>query len=151
MNKSVHQLNIEAFMLRAKQEVPVKITKPSEAVRLLRAKLILEEALETINLGLGVNIYNPDNFILKLSSSFEFRIINPFNMVELIDGCCDLKVVTTGTLSACGIPDMPFQEEIDKNNLEKFNTGYKIRDDGKIIKSPLHKAPDIKFILEMLK
>ena len=71
-------------------------------------------------------------------------------MVETIDGCCDLAVVTTGTLSACGVPDLPFQQAVDQNNLEKFGPGNTIRDDGKLIKPPGHKPPDIAGILSRL-
>jgi predicted HAD superfamily Cof-like phosphohydrolase len=80
------------------------------------------------------------------------ELINDFalNTAEVIDGCCDLKVVTTGTLSAFGLPDELFQEEVDTNNLAKFGPGGRRREDGKWVKPPNHKPPDIAGLLKRL-
>lgn len=48
MSKSPHQQRVEEFMGKFGQEVPDKPTMPDEDTRLLRAKLIFEETLETI-------------------------------------------------------------------------------------------------------
>jgi hypothetical protein len=64
------------------------------------------------------------------------------NLEQIVDGCCDIKVVTTGTLIACGVPDILFQDMVDENNLEKAKN-WTIREDGKFIKHPDHKPPDI--------
>lgn len=149
--KSEHQHQVEAFMLRAKQEVPLSPTEPSKDVRGLRAALIFEEAMETIQDGLGVEV----SFLLEngrlryidMENKFEFSADNKFNLIETIDGCCDLAVVTSGTLSACGIPDIPFQREVNQNNLEKFLPGHTIREDGKIVKPPGHRPPDIRGVI----
>jgi hypothetical protein len=69
-------------------------------------------------------------------------------MVELVDGCCDLSVVTIGTLSACGVSDDPFLMEVDQNNLDKFGDGHSYREDGKLIKPPDHQPPRIEELLE---
>jgi predicted HAD superfamily Cof-like phosphohydrolase len=150
--KSEHQKRVDDFMRLAKQELPEKPTEPSEAVRLLRAKLIFEEAIETIR-ALGVVIYVPaegaDMHTNVDCAEFEISP-TPFNLIEVIDGCCDIKVVTTGTLSACGVPDKPFQEDVDRNNLEKFGPGHYWRGDGKLMKPPGHRPPDMNFILRWL-
>ncbi|RME85522.1 MAG: hypothetical protein D6785_04320, partial [Planctomycetota bacterium] len=53
--KSPHQKRVEEFMRLAGQEIPEVPTLPDEKTRLLRSKLILEEALETIHaLGFAV-------------------------------------------------------------------------------------------------
>ncbi|RME74113.1 MAG: hypothetical protein D6785_16225, partial [Planctomycetota bacterium] len=70
------------------------------------------------------------------------------SLVEIADGCADIMVVTTGTLSACGISDIPLQEEVDQNNLSKFGPGGYEREDGKWVKPPDHKPPKILKILE---
>lgn len=154
--KSRHQSQVEAFMLRAKQEVPVVPAEPSESVRILRAKLMLEEVLETIRNGLGVAVmtpYTPDKAeepidITATDFDLKFIIRQPFNMLETIDGCCDVAVVTTGTLSACGISDIEFQNEVNENNLKKFGPGHKIREDGKLIKPPNHQPPNLGRVLD---
>lgn len=121
-------------MLRAKQEVPILPTLPNEQIRRLRAKLILEEALETI-LALGFEVYS------KGGGVFDLHIIDPPNLTEIVDGCCDLMVVTTGTLSACGLADVKLQEIVDADNLKKFKPGHTISPEGKFIKPPGHKGP----------
>jgi len=108
-------------MLMGGQVVPSKPTIPSLEVRKLRAKLILEEASETIKaLGFDLDIdggsYRVNHEWMKIGE----ELYEP-NLVEIVDGCCDLRVVTTGTLSACGIKDVIPQELVDQNNLEKFN------------------------------
>lgn len=152
--KSMHQHQVEQFMRLAKQGLPGRPTVPSAEVRLLRARLILEEALETISDGLGVNVLIRDVVIGPnelVSERLHFYVAgDDFNMIELIDGCCDLAVVTTGTLSACGVPDIPFQDEVNQNNLAKFGPGHSWRDDGKLIKPPDHEPPRIVEVLEVI-
>ncbi len=109
---SSHQNAVNKFMELGGQELPPKPVIPSLEVRKLRAKLILEEACETIAaLGFEINITPSSREVLEVWEP---------NLVEIIDGCCDLRVVTTGTLSACGIKDIRPQELVDENNLEKF-------------------------------
>jgi predicted HAD superfamily Cof-like phosphohydrolase len=68
-------------------------------------------------------------------------------MIEVADGCADVSVVTIGTLSACGIADKPLLKEVDESNLRKFGPGYSKREDGKWIKPPDWKVPDIAKVL----
>lgn len=151
-NTSEHYKQVVEFMEKAGQEVPTAPTEPSVEIRKLRARLILEEALETIRaLGLspyiticdwdGEDDYNRE-IELEEFSSFDFNDDKPFDLKEVIDGCCDIKVVTTGTLIACGIPDEAAQRLVDESNLRKFGPGGYRRDDGKFIKPPDWIPPD---------
>jgi predicted HAD superfamily Cof-like phosphohydrolase len=160
LDKSYHQLQVEAFMLRQNnplQTVPVVPTKPSPQARILRAKLIIEEALETIE-GLGVDLFlvsydqplRQDGAVSLTRAKLDFEANERFDLIEAVDGCCDLRVVTTGTLSAMGIPDAAVQCEVDNNNLQKFGPGHKIREDGKLIKPMGHKPPRIHHILSYM-
>jgi len=148
---SEHQKRVNEFMKLAGQELPRKPTVPSEAVRWLRARLILEEAFETVTaLGFELTTINPNKIqthhIYVNGERAPFYAREP-NLVEIIDGCCDLKVVTTGTLSACGVPDEIFQKEVDDNNLAKFAPGFRIDGYGKLLKPPGHKPPRIAELL----
>lgn len=152
--KSNHQLRVEEFMRLAGQAAPTNPTLPSLEVRKLRASLILEEALETIEaLGFSVRIDNDTEYDTEVVMGPNLYFDDDYkpDMEGVIDGCCDLKVVTTGTLSALGLPDDLFQEEVDNNNLAKFGPGHSLRSDGKLIKPPDHKPPKIKELLETLK
>lgn len=135
-------------MRLANQVLPTKPMMPIASVRLLRASLILEEALETIE-GLGVEV-SANNAEVTLSMDDLFlrdAVAFDADLVAIVDGCCDLMVVTTGTLSACGIGDAEVQAAVDLNNLEKFGPGSSLRDDGKLIKPPGHKPPDLRSLL----
>jgi predicted HAD superfamily Cof-like phosphohydrolase len=137
--RTQHQLRINEFMRLAGQELPDKPCVPSFEVRKLRARLILEEALETIH-ALGFQVLDG----MHIAPSGE-----P-NLIEIIDGCCDVSVVTIGTLSACGIPDGVFLNEVDQSNLRKFGPGGRRREDGKWLKSSDWVPPDIAGILERI-
>lgn len=155
-----HQLRVEEFMRLAGQELPAKPTMPSLEVRRLRATLILEETIETIN-ALGFYI---DTDLTLEEPSWP-------NLEQILDGCLDLSVVTIGTLSACGIKDKRPLELVDKNNLLKEWTGaellttyldtskgykvdrlkngnYRVTLNGKLIKPPSHKPPNLNDELE---
>jgi len=155
--KTQHQLLVEEFMLKAGQDVPDKPCIPSEEVRLLRAKLIFEECVrELINKGLGVSVYMDcsdddegpyQQDITHKGADLKFAADKEPDMIEVVDGCCDGKVVTTGTLSAFGIADHLPQQEVDESNLMKFGTGGYRREDGKWIKPNDWQPPDWDSIL----
>lgn len=138
--RSDHQQRVDQFMRLAHQELPTSPAMPAFPVRKLRANIIFEEALETLE-GLGFLPYwNGDSWTLK-------EIHTP-DLVKAVDGCADLRVVTTGTLSAMGVHDLALQEEVDRNNLMKFGPGsYRRESDGKWMKPPGHQPPDILGIL----
>lgn len=139
--KSEHQKRVEELMHRAGQSVLETPMLPSEEVRYLRAKLIFEEALETIE-ALGFKIQmKPFDLDLEIVKG------NDPNMTEIVDGCADIIVVTTGTLSAHGVADQAILKAVDENNLEKFGPGSYRREDGKWMKPPGHKPADIMGLL----
>lgn len=145
--KSAHQQRIEKFMKLAGQQIPEKPTIPSLEVRKLRASLVLEEAIELIN-GLGFCLRDKinDGPVLTIDNFEYVESIKP-NLEKIADGVADVSVVSIGTLTACGIEDQEIIEEVDNNNLAKFGPGHSKRADGKLIKPPSHKPPQIKEIL----
>lgn len=160
--KTAHQVRIEEFMKLAEQEIPSSPQLPSEGVRLLRAKLILEEALETVK-ALGVKLvvggvvdWDGDDLALVLDESSEWLGCDPALLTkertaqllaEIADGCADLSVVSIGTLSACGIADAEVLREVDRTNLEKFGPGGHKREDGKWVKPENWQPPRLKQII----
>lgn len=157
--KTEHYKRVEAFMALAGQNTPAEPTEPSEETRVLRAKLILEEVLETIQKGLGVLVTvegTVDVGFLNRQVELEldadrlvFVTIRPYNEQETIDGCLDVSVVNTGTLVAIGVPDEQLLALVDENNLAKFGPGGYRREDGKWMKPPGHKPPAIAEWLEV--
>ena len=147
MCKSKHQKSVESFMKQAGQEVPDLPTVPDPETCKLRAKLILEEALETIE-ALGVKVQVNHNLLENSEkvSPWEFHTVSEPDIAEVLDGCADLSVVTIGTLSAFGMPDLPVLNMVDQSNLEKFEEGSYRREDGKWMKPPTWKAPDFMYL-----
>jgi predicted HAD superfamily Cof-like phosphohydrolase len=146
-------------MRLAKQELPESPCIPNEEVRLLRAKLIMEEALETIHaLGFVVELDwlqdSPGGQRTHVWQEVRNQDVgfvasgNGPDLIEIADGCADLSVVTIGTLSACGISDLPLLAIVADNNMAKFGKGHSIREDGKLVKPPGHKPPDIAGVLK---
>lgn len=137
-----HINNVVSFMQQAGQNTPEKITEPSKADRLLRAKLILEEAFELINDGLGVEV-SMQEYILE-PQKLEYRTVQEPDIVAAMDGAVDLLWVgVTGTSIIFGCDLEPLIEEVDRSNLSKFIDGYR-REDGKWQKGPSYSPADIK-------
>lgn len=140
-------------MQKAGQATPPAPTIPDEETRLLRAKLILEEALETVKaLGVGVRVTTDDGQEVDFNhvDHLDFFPEGTTDLEGVVDGCADISVVTIGTLIAFGVDDEPILEEVDEANLRKFGEGGYAREDGKWIKPPDWTPPDIQGILDRL-
>lgn len=128
---------------------------PNEATRLLCAKLLLEETLETIYaLGFEVfiNFRGAHHTLWKDTVRF-IPFINPdeacqeakqTQLMDVIDGCCDTMYVASGILAACGVPDMPHLNEVCRANNSKFPNNEAVIDavTGKYLKPEGWVAPD---------
>jgi len=121
-----HYNRIKEFMTKAGQDCPSKPIIPSGDIRVLRAKLILEEALETIR-GLGITV--SANQYIDITDEEECELLftdsgeEHVDIEEVVDGCADVSVVTIGTLIAFGVDDDPILREVDDANLRKFGPG----------------------------
>jgi hypothetical protein len=160
--KDQSQLLVEAFMrtMSGRQEVqsvPTRPTVRNDAVCCLRARLMIEETVETIDLGLGLGISIEwlEAVIDKAKmagkktlgknelSEPKFERERPVNMVELAGNLADVDVVgPRGTAAAFGIAHWPIMMLVSGNNLLKFAPGHTYRDDGKLVKPKTHPAPE---------
>lgn len=136
-----HINNVADFMIGAKQEVPPGQTVPSPEVRILRAKLIYEECMETIE-ALGV-----DHIMGQFVDAGEKH----YNSKKVLDGVGDTSVVSVGTLIACGLSYVYPEalERIDINNLSKVGPGAIWREDGKLLKPPGYVPVDLTDLIEV--
>jgi predicted HAD superfamily Cof-like phosphohydrolase len=131
-------------MAKGGQQVRAVPEELTEEERILRAKLIIEEALETVDaLGVSARHHDFGNVLFIEDIDFEINPAGEFDMVEVVDGCCDIHVVTTGLMSAMGVAEYPVQDMINESNLAKYTGDWHRRGDGKIMKSSDWKAPDL--------
>lgn len=115
----------------------------------LRAFLIIEEAIETV-----VGIVGSKR-ALKMIEAEHAKIQNKIgspsdpgsepDLVEAVDGMCDLLYVTYGTAVAFGVDLESFYDEVHRANLAKASG--EVRADGKRLKPPGWKPPRIKEML----
>lgn len=152
---------VKAFMLKAGQEVHDVPSMPSDETIQLRARLIMEEALETIAaLGCMVELdYNyavGDDVLAGLIKVWPEEITkirtkkySNVDLTEIVDGCCDVMYVTLGTLISFGIQDCEYFDEVCYNNLSKVYPNC-TKVDGKVQKPADYKPPRIKQMLENL-
>src|ERR1700692_1166048 len=116
------QEDIVALMTQFEQEVKVAPELPDAATRLLRARLVFEEALEfvracgcTVTMS-GSNDAEPaviDDIRVVLDSS------GTPDFTEYVDGCIDQLVVTYGALCAAGVKAQSAWDEVQRSNMSK--------------------------------
>ncbi len=131
-----------------RQFVPPSPAFPEFDVRILRARLIMEEAIETVN-ALGIELQHKpgqsgscDTCVISIDS-IEFEACGPGDFAAAIDGCCDSMYVNMGTLAAMGVPDEPHIHLVCEANEAKFPDGRGIADaNGKFQKPKGWRAPD---------
>jgi len=126
----------------SRQEVPERYAIPNVETRLLLARLIYEEAMETIQ-ALGCYRVH-DAAAGEHSIDLENIERDKLNIDDIIDGCCDTIYVATGALCAVGAPDVRHLQEVCVANDSKFPQGNAIIDPktGKYLKPKDWKAPD---------
>lgn len=116
----------------------------------LRAALIFEEALETIAaMGFEIEYITPDGKSVEIQAG-DLTLVpaREPDMVETIDGLCDLKYVIDGAAATFGIDLAPFFREVHRSNMNKV--GGERRPDGKRLKPAGWEPPQIAAMLDEL-
>jgi predicted HAD superfamily Cof-like phosphohydrolase len=114
------QDKVVLFMEAYKQECPDKPAIPSVAIRQLRARLIMEEAIETCK-GLGMEpiLFNAAGDRSDFTE-LEYQE-GPADLVEIADGLADLHYVAyCGTGAAIGVDMEPVFLEVHRSNMTKL-------------------------------
>lgn len=160
--KSDHQHRVESFVIRMKGLEPVTDTPRdhlSDESRLFLARLVIEEVFEYVRKGLGVRLLcvspapgqDVEGFagVPELDFTlFDFDVTKKYDIIEAIDGAADVRFVVTQLFTFLGLPDEPFQQYVDLNNLEKFGPGHFYDENGKLNKPESHRAPRIEALLD---
>lgn len=108
--------------------------------RKLRATVIWEEALEVLD-ALG---FLPKFGASNLDSIFEDA--HPYPLEDIAKELADLKYVVDGTGVALGIDLEPVFNAVHESNMSK--TPGNNREDGKVLKGPDYKKPNIREVLD---
>ena len=167
------QDDIAALMKQFSQQVKESPELPDPDTRLLRARLVFEEALEFIK-GCGCTVTMT---IAGLNGEKETAVIDDIGIVldpdgkpdlaEYVDGCIDQLVVTYGALNAAGVKAQSAWDEVQRSNMSKAWPHCSVcdavleRNTGLVLVHPedasahhgdwspilrVHKRPDGKFI-----
>lgn len=149
------QAQVLAFHEATDSAVATEPTLMDEETRALRAKLIMEEAVETVAaLGFDVSadIVKADSFLGEHNGSFIGRFNKAYekpNLLDFIDGMCDLIYVIAGSAVSAGVDLAPHFDEVHDANMRKL-AGPK-REDGKQLKPEGWRGPDHGRIIDATK
>lgn len=126
-------------------------TELTEHEAILCARLMLEECLETIIDGLGVQVGIEIESMMICPLDFDklhFQRYRGPDPVLIADGLADCEVVNQYTANVCGIDTQPVFDAVMDNNDLKIATGT-VNKDGKLVKAPGHPKPDIAAVLRL--
>ena len=143
---NVNQQRVKNFVERIPWQAKDLLKEPGippQQILVLRASLMLEECMETIQKGLGLDIMLSGSPLPIEFENILFRVAREPNLVEIADGLADQEVVNLGTAESCGIDLQPIFDCVMDNNDMKIATGsFSVL--GKLVKHPDHPAPDIR-------
>ena len=112
------QQDIVTLMKQFDQEVKESPEMPDAKTRLLRARLVFEEALEfvracgcTVTAGEGAAVIDQISVVPDPNGVPD--------LTEYVDGCVDQLVVTYGALNAAGVKVEPAWDEVQRSNMSK--------------------------------
>jgi predicted HAD superfamily Cof-like phosphohydrolase len=116
------QEDIVALMTQFEQGVKDSPELPDDATRLLRARLVFEEALEFVRAcGCTVakaGLEGKTSPVIDEISVVTAPDITP-DFTEYVDGCIDQLVVTYGALVAAGVKAQSAWDEVQRSNMSK--------------------------------
>lgn len=152
--RSFHPVRyVHDFHAKFNHPIAPSPTIPDVQLRLLRVRLLMEEAAEFCEAsGFPVEVYvkKPDGDIVGvMAAGIEHETPELIDIVEVADGLGDINVVTNGAALVWGIPIAAVDAAINESNMSKLGEdGKPIYDEhGKVQKGPNYKKPDIARVL----
>lgn len=124
-------------------------TMPPDDRRILRAKLIMEEAIETVN-AMGFGVYAEGSVAELTPKSFELVDDYKPDLVKTAKELSDLRYVVDGSNLEWGIPQEAVLMETHRSNMSKLDANGKpiYRKDGKVTKSAMYFDPSTAEVLK---
>ena len=117
------QQDIVTLMQLFNQQVKESPELPDSETRLLRARLVFEEAIEFVKgCGCTVTLAGSDGEEQAADLDKIGVVLDPErepDFVEYVDGCIDQLVVTYGALNAAGVKAEPAWDEVQRSNMSK--------------------------------
>jgi len=162
------QRRIKDWMRMFGQDTPNHPTLPDDKILELRCRLLMEEALEFCDAaGFKVTVTPAWGDIKVLVDISKSRGVQP-DLDEMVDALADIKYVQEGAACALGVDMEPVDDEVHSSNMSKMWTKDELdqmppdtvvlavgvnqfvvrRNDGKVVKSPSFRPPDIQRVLE---
>jgi len=138
---------------------PVVPTVTDIESRKLRAKLMFEEFEELLDeLGLQINFElipaedGIEDDIMRFEIVFDEIPNHKVDLAKVAKETSDLLYVTYGTGASMGLPIDDVYQAVHNSNMSKMGPDGKAirREDGKILKGPNYKEPDVKSIIERI-
>lgn len=118
---------------------------PYDRIR-LRAKLVIEEALEVVGALLGIPEEQTKVFVAKNCQAIDMELEPKPDLKKVAKELADLEYVTAGTNLEFGLPADDIFQAVHLNNMTKA-TGP-VREDGKRLKPPGYVPVDLGSILD---
>jgi predicted HAD superfamily Cof-like phosphohydrolase len=154
--------HVKEFHKKFGHPVADKPTIPDAKTRLLRVKLIMEEAMEFAEAsGFPCNVYFAPKPSVSYAVSYSMSIKDvvpeydspeKVDIIEAADALADIDYVVQGANLVWGFPAQEIMEEVQASNMSKLGKDGKpiYNDYGKIMKGPKYFAPNIKKIIDKL-
>jgi predicted HAD superfamily Cof-like phosphohydrolase len=117
------QQDIVTLMQLFNQQVKESPELPDPETRLLRARLVFEEAIEFVK-GCGCTVTLAGSNGEEQAADLDKIGVVPDperepDFIEYVDGCIDQLVVTYGALNAAGVKAEPAWDEVQRSNMSK--------------------------------
>lgn len=120
---------------------------PYDRIR-LRAKLIIEEALECVGALLGHDEQQTKAFVALNCQAIDMELDPKPDLKKVAKELADLEYVTHGTSLELGLPSQSVFDATHENNMLKVKNGTR-REDGKLVKAKDHPNVDVGYILDL--
>lgn len=135
---------VEQFHTAMGLPVRTTPTMPSEAERVMRCRLLLEETLEYIRASGCVVKFLGDGRMTAVSMP---EAGTP-DLAAMAQECADVLYVANGSMLTMGVPSEVFAE-VHRANMSKLGDDGEpvLREDGKVMKGPNYRPPDVSGVL----